>query len=82
MVPADTLNARRLAPQAKRAQASVLAAGIIGLTACLVSGGVIMCDDYGAPLFPGAYRAWNRYCDEAGIPLVVLDTGQAVLLKP
>jgi O-methyltransferase len=48
----------------------------------LVSGGVIICDDYGAPLFPGAYRAWNGFCDEAGAAFVVLDTGQSVLLKP
>jgi hypothetical protein len=47
----------------------------------LVRGGVIICDDYGAPLFPGAARAWNRYCDGAGLPFVVLDTGQAVILK-
>jgi O-methyltransferase len=48
----------------------------------LVSGGVIVCDDYGAPLFPGAYRAWNSFCEQAGVPFVVLDTGQSVLLKP
>ena len=47
----------------------------------LVDDGVIVCDDYGAPLFPGASRAWNRYCNERGIPFVVHDTGQAVLLK-
>ena len=48
----------------------------------LVAGGVIVCDDYSAPLFPGAYRAWNRFCDEAGASFVVLDTGQSVLIKP
>lgn len=47
----------------------------------LTDGGVIICDDYGAPLFPGASRAWNRYCGERGVPFVVHDTGQAVLLK-
>ena len=47
----------------------------------LCAGGVVVCDDYGAPLHPGAHRAWNRYCNEHGIPFVVLDTGQAVILK-
>ena len=47
----------------------------------LSRGGVIMCDDYGAPMFPGAHRAWDLYCEEHGIPYVVLDTGQSVILK-
>ncbi len=47
----------------------------------LCAGGVIICDDYGAPLFPGAHRAWDRYCDEHAVPYVVLDTGQSVILK-
>jgi hypothetical protein len=48
----------------------------------LSSGGVIICDDYGAPLFPGAHRAWDRFCEEYDVPYVVLDTGQSVILKP
>lgn len=47
----------------------------------LAPGGAIICDDYGAPLFPGAHRAWDRYCDEHDVPYVVLDTGQSVILK-
>jgi hypothetical protein len=47
----------------------------------LPRGGVIICDDYGAPLFPGAHRAWDSYCDEHDVPYVVLDTGQSVILK-
>jgi hypothetical protein len=47
----------------------------------LSTGGVIICDDYGAPLFPGAHRAWDRFCDDHEIPYVVLDTGQSVILK-
>jgi hypothetical protein len=47
----------------------------------LRAGGVIICDDYGAPLFPGARRAWDRYCERHGVPFVVLDTGQSVILK-
>lgn len=48
----------------------------------LAPGGVMVCDDYGSAWFPGAFRAWDRYCDEQGLPFVVLDTGQSVLLKP
>jgi hypothetical protein len=47
----------------------------------LSRGGVIICDDYGAPMFPGAHRAWDRFCDEHDVPYVVLDTGQSVILK-
>ena len=47
----------------------------------LAPGGVIVCDDYGAPTFPGARRAWDRYCEANGVPYVVLDTGQSVILK-
>jgi hypothetical protein len=47
----------------------------------LAPGGVIVCDDYGSPTFPGAQRAWHAYCEKHGVPFVVLDTGQAVILK-
>jgi len=47
----------------------------------LSTGGVMVCDDYGAPLFPGARRAWDEYCEKNGVPFVVLDTGQSVILK-
>jgi hypothetical protein len=47
----------------------------------LVEGGVIICDDYGAPLFPGAHRAWDEFCAEHDVPFVVLDTGQSVIMK-
>lgn len=47
----------------------------------LVRGGVIVCDDFGAPLFPGAARAWTRYCGERDLAFAVLDTGQAVILN-
>jgi O-methyltransferase len=48
----------------------------------LVAGGVILCDDYGSQLFPGARRAWDSFCEDNDVPFVVLDTGQSVLLKP
>jgi hypothetical protein len=47
----------------------------------LVDGGVIICDDYGAPLFPGAHRAWDEFCAKHDLPYIVLDTGQSVILK-
>jgi hypothetical protein len=47
----------------------------------LATGGVIICDDYGSAVFPGAWRAWSRYCDEHGLAYVALDTGQSVILK-
>ena len=48
----------------------------------LVPGGVMICDDYGTAWFPGAFRAWDSFCDRHGVPFVVHDTGQAVILKP
>lgn len=47
----------------------------------LSTGGIIICDDYGAPLFPGAHRALDDFCEEHEIPYVVLDTGQSVIIK-
>lgn len=47
----------------------------------LSPGGVMICDDYGAPLFPGAHRAWDEFCDAHDVPYIVLDTGQSVILK-
>jgi len=47
----------------------------------LSPGGVIVCDDYGSPTFPGAHRAWHQYSEENALPYVVLDSGQAVILK-
>lgn len=47
----------------------------------LAPGGVIICDDYGTPLFPGAGKAWRSYCRQRQIPFAVLDTGQAVIMK-
>jgi hypothetical protein len=45
------------------------------------TGGVIVCDDYGSALFPGAHLAWDAFCEARNLPFVVLETGQAVLLK-
>jgi O-methyltransferase len=47
----------------------------------LVSGGVIVCDDYGSLMFPGAARAWDELLISRGIPFVELPTGQSVLVQ-
>lgn len=47
----------------------------------MVPGGIVVCDDYGSTLFPGARKAWDGYCRERDIPFVVLETGQAVIVK-
>jgi O-methyltransferase len=47
----------------------------------MVKGGVIVCDDYGSKLFPGARKAWEAYCAANGIAFVTLETGQSVLIK-
>lgn len=47
----------------------------------LTPGGVVICDDYGSQVFPGAERAWDEVCTREGVPFVELPTGQAVILK-
>ncbi|MEO7727658.1 MAG: TylF/MycF/NovP-related O-methyltransferase [Burkholderiales bacterium] len=47
----------------------------------MVKGGVILCDDYGSRLFPGARKAWESYCENKSIAFVTLDTGQSVIIK-
>ncbi len=47
----------------------------------MVTGGVIVCDDYGTPAFPGARRAWREFCEDAQLGFVALPTGQSVLVK-
>lgn len=46
----------------------------------LAPGGVIVCDDYGSLMFPGAARAWDEVCARRNIPFVELPTGQSVIL--
>ncbi len=47
----------------------------------LAPGGAIVCDDYVTPLYPGAMRAWDRFCEARALDFMILDTGQAVLEK-
>lgn len=47
----------------------------------MVAGGVIVCDDYGTPAFPGARRAWREFCEDLKLGFVALPTGQSVLIR-
>ena len=44
-------------------------------------GGVIINDDFGSPLFPGAGKAWDEFFKEKNEGYAILDTGQAVFIK-
>ena len=47
----------------------------------MVSGGVIVNDDFGSPLFPGGGRGWIEYFQKHELHYVVLDSGQSVYIK-
>lgn len=47
----------------------------------MVRGGVIICDDYGSRLFPGARTAWEDYCAAKEIAFITLETGQSVIIS-
>ena len=47
----------------------------------LCAGGVIVCDDYAALMFPGSAPRLDRSCEKNGLGFVALDTGQSVILK-
>lgn len=47
----------------------------------LQSGGIIINDDFGSPLFPGARKAWDEFFSTRSIGYAVLDSGQAVYVK-
>ena len=47
----------------------------------LISGGIIVCDDYGSIFWPGATKAVEKFCKEQSISVVRLNTGQAVFYK-
>ncbi len=48
----------------------------------LVPSGMLVCDDYASPGWPGAKQAIDEIVAEQAIRLLVLSTGQAVLKKP
>jgi hypothetical protein len=47
----------------------------------LVSGGLIVVDDYGFMAWPGAKTATDRWSARNGVPVVLLPTGNALLIK-
>jgi hypothetical protein len=47
----------------------------------LLPGGVMICDDYITAMFPGARKAWDKFCTEHEIPFAILDSGQSVFIK-
>lgn len=47
----------------------------------LVSGGVVVVDDYGNPKFPGAKAAVDEFCSTSGVSCVPLSVGNVVLIK-
>ena len=47
----------------------------------LSPGGVIVNDDFKAPLFPGCGCAWHEFFESRDLSYSVLDTGQAVFIN-
>ncbi len=46
----------------------------------LVPGAVIVNDDFGSPLFPGAARGWHEFFESRNRSYVILDTGQSIYI--
>ena len=46
----------------------------------LVPGAVIVNDDFGSPLFPGAARGWHEFFEARNLSYVILDTGQSIYI--
>jgi O-methyltransferase len=47
----------------------------------LVTGGIIVCDDYGFETCPGARRAFDIVSDETEMPIIHLPTGQGIMIR-
>jgi O-methyltransferase len=47
----------------------------------LEKGGILINDDFGSVLFPGAGKAWREFFDSKGKGYAILDTGQAVYIN-
>lgn len=43
--------------------------------------GVIINDDFGSPLFPGARKSWDKFFSEKNRKYAILDTGQAIFIN-
>jgi O-methyltransferase len=48
----------------------------------VVSGGVIILDDYGFPAHIEQKKAFDRFAKEKGVTLLYIPTGQAIIFKP
>jgi len=44
-------------------------------------GGIIITDDYGTQHYPGARKAWQKFCTAGNIPYSVFETGQAAIIR-
>ena len=47
----------------------------------MVSGGMIVCDDYGFPQTPGAKDAMDQFLADKPEPIIKLASGHALILK-
>lgn len=47
----------------------------------MVSGGVIVCDDYGSLFWPGAKKAIEEFAQMSGVKFISLSSGQAIFIK-
>ena len=47
----------------------------------LVPGRVILCDDYGSTVCPGAFKACNEFAESIGVPCLSIPTGQGMIWK-
>jgi len=48
----------------------------------MVTGGVIILDDYGFPMHIGQKRAFDQFAEEKGVNILSLPTGQGIIFKP
>lgn len=48
----------------------------------LVSGGIVVLDDYGWDIFSEQQRAWDEFAAGKGVAIATLPTGQGLLIKP
>jgi hypothetical protein len=47
----------------------------------LVSGGIVVCDDYGSLYWPGAKKAVEEFAQKHSVKFISLSTGQAIFIK-
>ena len=47
----------------------------------LSKGGILICDDYGTPVYPGAKKAWDEYFEKNNLKFITLDNYQSAYKK-